>query len=38
LFKNEGDDDNHYEVKRLVDPQAYHIDMRGVVLRELGGA
>lgn len=38
LFKEKGGDDKHYEVKRLVDPQAYRVDVRGVVLRELGGA
>ena len=36
LFKKKGSDENPYEVKRLVDPQAYHIDVREVVLRELG--
>jgi len=38
LFREKGGEDNGYEVKRLVDPQAYHIDVRGVVLRELGAA
>ena len=38
LFKKKGGDENLYEVKRLVDPQAYRIDVRGVVLRELGSA
>lgn len=38
LFKEKGGDDNAYEVKRLVDPQAYDIDVRSFVLRELGGS
>jgi len=35
LFRDKGGDDNGYEVKRLVDPQAYGIDVRSFVLREL---
>ncbi|MCO6413885.1 MAG: DUF3391 domain-containing protein [Thiogranum sp.] len=38
LFRAKGGDDNAYEVKRLVDPQAYDIDVRSFVLRELGGS
>lgn len=38
LFREKGGDDNGYEVKRLVNPQAYDIDVRGIVLRELGGS
>ncbi len=38
LFRDKGGDDNGYEVKRLVDPQAYGIDVRSFVLRELSGS
>ena len=38
LFREKGGEDNGYEVKRLVDPQAYNIDVQGIVLRELGAA
>ena len=38
LFREKGGDDNGYEVKRLVDPQTYRIDVRGIVLQELGAA
>ena len=35
LFRDKGAEGNGYEVKRLVDPLAYDIDVRGIVLREL---
>ncbi|MEJ2653608.1 MAG: DUF3391 domain-containing protein [Gammaproteobacteria bacterium] len=38
LFREKGGDDNSYEVKRLVNPQAYYIDVRALVLRELAAA
>ena len=38
LFREKGGDDHGYEVKRLVDPQSYNIDIRGIVLRELAAA
>ena len=38
LFRGKGGEDNGYEVSRLVDPQAHNIDVRGIVLRELGAA
>lgn len=38
LFKEKNGDNNRYEIKRLVDPQAYRFDVRGAVLQELGGA
>ena len=38
LFREKGGDDHGYEVKRLVDPQTYRIDVRGIVLQELGAA
>ena len=38
LFKEQDGDDNRYEIKRLIDPQTYRIDMRRVVLRELSSA
>ena len=38
LFRDKGGDDNGYEVKKLVDPRAYGIDVRSFVLRELGGS
>jgi len=38
LFRDKGGDDNGYEVKRLVDPQAHGIDVRSFVLRELSGS
>ena len=38
LFRDKGGEDTGYEVKRLVDPLSYNIDIRGIVLRELAAA
>ncbi|MEJ2566097.1 MAG: DUF3391 domain-containing protein [Anaerolineales bacterium] len=38
LFRGKGSENNGYEVKRLVDPRAYDIDVRALVLRELAAA
>jgi putative nucleotidyltransferase with HDIG domain len=35
LFRDKSEDDNSYEVKRLVNPESYDIDVRRFVLREL---
>ena len=36
LFRDRGGDDSGYEVKRLVNPQDYGIDVAGYILRQLG--
>ena len=38
LFRDKLGEGNGYEVKGLIDPQAYGIDARGIVLRELAAA
>jgi len=38
LFREKGGDNSGYEVKRLVDPNDYDIDVRKFVLRELSGS
>jgi hypothetical protein len=35
LFRDKGGDDNSYEVKGLVKPEHYGIDVAGYILREM---